>query len=196
MNSLQILHASAQAERLWKNGGGRTRDLVVFPIGSEDEQFIWRASVATIDREGPFSRWVGVDRAMHVLDGLLGLSFKDQKERLMHAGAQPLTFNGEDDLIAQPIKGPCTVFNVMVKRGHASSRTYPRSKLQSRKKSSILIFARENTKIIFNENTLFLNGGDVVISNGPALQKIISSNPLLVTEIFIGNIDNNLYLIL
>ncbi|HBZ75790.1 MAG TPA: hutD family protein, partial [Leclercia adecarboxylata] len=37
----------------WKNGAGETREIVSIP--SADAPFLWRASIATLAQEGPFS---------------------------------------------------------------------------------------------------------------------------------------------
>lgn len=37
----------------WKNGGGETREIVSVP--SPDAPFLWRASIATLQSDGPFS---------------------------------------------------------------------------------------------------------------------------------------------
>ena len=36
----------------WRNGGGETREIACWPVGGDD--FAWRASIASFERDGPF----------------------------------------------------------------------------------------------------------------------------------------------
>jgi len=49
----------------WKNGAGETREIVSIP--SADAPFLWRASIATLAQDGPFSLFPGVDRVIMLL---------------------------------------------------------------------------------------------------------------------------------
>lgn len=60
--SLQSLPVSR-----WRNGGGETREIIRFPPDAAD--FAWRASIATIACDGPFSTFNGVDRTITLLNG-------------------------------------------------------------------------------------------------------------------------------
>ncbi len=51
----------------WRNGGGETREIIGYPPGAND--FAWRASIATIASNGPFSAFTGVDRIITLLNG-------------------------------------------------------------------------------------------------------------------------------
>lgn len=46
----------------WKNGGGVSREMACAPEGSDP--FDWRVSVATIEADGPFSRFNGIGRTI------------------------------------------------------------------------------------------------------------------------------------
>ncbi len=96
----------------WRNGGGETREIVSFPPG--DAQFGWRASIATIDADGPFSPFPGIDRVITLLhgDSVLLRSEQVQQRLLPH---QPWAFPGEWAIEAQ-ISGSCQDFNIMTRR--------------------------------------------------------------------------------
>jgi environmental stress-induced protein Ves len=55
----------------WRNKAGYTTEVVVFPENSalENATFLWRASVAEINRDSSFSRFPGYDRHLLIIDG-------------------------------------------------------------------------------------------------------------------------------
>ncbi|MFD3333005.1 HutD family protein [Streptomyces sp. NPDC058700] len=100
----------------WRNGGGATREIVCRPVGSED--FGWRASVADIDRDGPFSTFPGVDRTLTLLTGDgVRLSCPGAFERMPVRAGEPFAFAGDLDVTAELPSGSCRVLNIMVRRG-------------------------------------------------------------------------------
>lgn len=54
------------ASQPWKNGGGVTRELLVWPDAGS---WAMRLSVADIEQDGPFSMFAGIDRWFAVLSG-------------------------------------------------------------------------------------------------------------------------------
>ncbi|MFF5922096.1 HutD family protein [Streptomyces flavochromogenes] len=105
----------------WRNGGGTTREIASRPVGAED--FGWRASVADIDRDGPFSTFGGVDRTLTLLagDGVL-LTSPGEFERLPARAGEPFAFSGDLALSAEVSSGGCRVLNIMVRRGNWTAR--------------------------------------------------------------------------
>ncbi len=53
----------------WKNGAGRTTEIAVYPPGASLDAFLWRVSIADVERDGPFSRFPGIDRTIVLLEG-------------------------------------------------------------------------------------------------------------------------------
>lgn len=103
----------------WKNGGGETREIV--NIASPDAPFLWRASVATLQNDGPFSRFDGVDRNITLLEGgPLWLRGGEVNHRLLRW--RPWAFAGEWPLAAEGIVGAGRDFNIMTQRGRAAAR--------------------------------------------------------------------------
>lgn len=96
----------------WKNGGGRTRELFVWPpVG--DWQL--RISLADIEQDGPFSAFPGVHRHFAVLQGGgVRLHFADG-ERLLQAGDPPLAFDGASALGCTLCAGPTRDLNLMLR---------------------------------------------------------------------------------
>ncbi|MEV4949608.1 HutD family protein [Streptomyces sp. NPDC053755] len=104
----------------WRNGGGATRVIVSWPAGAEE--FRWRASVADIDRDGPFSAFPGVDRTFTLLAGDgVRLTAPGAFDRTVRAG-EPFGFSGDLELTAELRGGACRVLNIMVRRGVRAAR--------------------------------------------------------------------------
>ena len=111
---LQTLPAMA-----WKNGGGVTREIVREPAGASLDDFDWRVSVADIAAAGPFSRFVGVDRHLLLLegDGVNLTSVEAGLDVNLLADDTVLAFSGDVDMSSQLLGGAVRDFNVMTKRG-------------------------------------------------------------------------------
>jgi len=103
----------------WKNGGGETREIVSRP--SPDAPFLWRASIATLNADGPFSLFAGVDRVITLLEGApLWLRGVEVNHRL--ECWQPWAFPGEWPLATDGIHCVGRDFNIMTQRERASAQ--------------------------------------------------------------------------
>lgn len=108
----------------WKNGGGTTCEIACWPPGAGLDDFLWRASIATIAADGPFSVFPGVDRTILLLDGegvrLRSPGFDHRLDRPF----APFGFAGETVVDCSLLAGATTDFNLMVRRdsGHARLR--------------------------------------------------------------------------
>ncbi|MFC9731739.1 HutD family protein [Streptomyces roseolus] len=104
----------------WRNGGGVTREIVSWPAGAGD--FAWRASVADIEADGPFSAFPGVDRTFTLLaGGGVRLTAPGGFDRTARP-EEPLGFPGELEPTARLDGGACRVLNLMVRRGRWTVR--------------------------------------------------------------------------
>lgn len=102
----------------WKNGGGVTHEIVSSPRASGLETFTWRASIADVAGDGPFSVFDGVDRVIVLLDGK-GALLRGDSGQLLHRLDEPFapfSFPGEARITASLLAGPCSDFNVMTRR--------------------------------------------------------------------------------
>lgn len=94
----------------WRNGGGTTQELLVWP---QPEGWQLRVSVARIDHDGPFSAFPGVRRWFTVLEGAgVALRWPTRTRRLTR-GDEGVTFDGAEAPECQLLHGATTDLNVM-----------------------------------------------------------------------------------
>jgi uncharacterized protein len=103
----------------WRNGGGMTHELVVFPVR---EHWHWRMSIAGIDRHGPFSRFEGVQRWLAVLRGEGVRLSVDGTHHTLTPSSEPLVFDGAAEALCEPLGGSTLDFNLMVRQGRGHMR--------------------------------------------------------------------------
>jgi environmental stress-induced protein Ves len=104
----------------WKNGGGTTTEIAIFPERADLGAFDWRVSIAEVLSEGPFSRFPGYDRTIMLLKGM-GMILDAGCNGLIELREtfQPQPFPGEWSVTGRPLGGPALDFNMIVRRGHA-----------------------------------------------------------------------------
>jgi hypothetical protein len=98
----------------WRNGGGRTRELLAWPSAQEWQV---RVSVAEIEADGPFSAFPGIDRWFAVLDGAGVILTLPSGERIVRPGDRALAFSGAAAPGCRLIDGPTRDLNLMLRRG-------------------------------------------------------------------------------
>ncbi len=118
---MQRFSLDAVPVTLWKNGGGVTREIVVWPPKADIEHFEWRVSVATISASGPFSTFPGIERVIMLLQGdgmvLRGTHLHHQLSQLY----VPWSFSGDLAIDCRLLGSPSTDFNVMTRIGRTSA---------------------------------------------------------------------------
>ena len=98
----------------WRNGGGRTRELLAWPSATDGAL---RISLADIDADGPFSTFAGVQRWFSVIAGAgVTLHFGDAPQRLTPRDA-PLCFDGALAPMCRLLDGPTRDLNLMTRSG-------------------------------------------------------------------------------
>lgn len=109
---VEVVRWSDAVEVPWKNGGGVTRELVVQGEGP----FEWRLSAATIDADGPFSEFAGIDRVLVLLRGAgVDLDIDGSSVRLDRPGAG-VAFSGEAGVMSRLVDGATVDLNLMTRR--------------------------------------------------------------------------------
>lgn len=103
----------------WRNGGGVTRELALWPAAGD---WAWRMSVADVGQSGPFSKFDGVERWFAVLEGAgVQLDVAGVPHRMTSADA-PLFFDGGAATACELVAGKTRDFNLMVRKGPKPSR--------------------------------------------------------------------------
>ncbi|GAB2937793.1 HutD/Ves family protein [Hafnia psychrotolerans] len=121
MNGWQRFSFDSLPVSPWRNGGGETREIISFPAGKSD--FDWRASIATIVQDGPFSAFPGIDRSITLLSGDgVHLQAQPDVDHLLDVTGEPFSFSGDIALSARLMGGVTTDFNLMTRRTHYASR--------------------------------------------------------------------------
>lgn len=112
----RIRRRSARQFTPWKNGGGRTAEILAMPEGAGIADFDWRISTAEVAQSGPFSAFPGIDRWLTVLEGgPMELILPDRRVTLA-PGAAPVHFPGDIPCAAELTGTPLLDLNVMVRR--------------------------------------------------------------------------------
>jgi uncharacterized protein len=102
----------------WRNGGGTTRELIAWP---DSAAWQWRASVAEVVQDGPFSSFAGVKRWFAVLQGDGVCLTVDGHLHMLTKSDQPLAFDGAAQTTCELLGGATQDFNLML-QGVVSAR--------------------------------------------------------------------------
>jgi len=114
------LLAPSQYRRMpWKNAGGLTEEIASHPDGGGLDSFDWRVSIAEVARDGPFSRFPGIDRTIVLLEGAGMRLSRGDREIVLQTPFEPYAFDGGDAIDCALIEGPVRDFNAMVRRARA-----------------------------------------------------------------------------
>jgi environmental stress-induced protein Ves len=115
---MRILRAADHKRMPWKNGGGETVEIAVFPEGAGLGDFDWRVSMARVEGDGPFSSFPGIDRTLAILDGAgIVLEVEGHAARRLTCETPPHSFPADAPTAAALIAEAVTDFNVMSRRG-------------------------------------------------------------------------------
>ncbi len=128
----------------WKNGGGSTTEIAIGPPDSGFEDFDWRVSLATIEKDGAFSQFPGVDRTLALVEGH-GMTLDIDGDPVLVTDGDPVVaFDGSSEVTAKLSRGGSTDFNAMT-RSDRCYHTFGRRRL-----SGISTFvARADITVLF-----------------------------------------------
>lgn len=118
-----VLHAANYRRMIWKNGGGETAEIAVFPEGAGLDDFGWRVSMATVASDGPFSAFADVDRTLSVLEGDgIALAIEGRGGVRLTTASPPYGFGADAATSGRLIGGTIVDLNVMTRRGRFEHR--------------------------------------------------------------------------
>jgi hypothetical protein len=109
----------------WKNGLGTTTEIAIEPPGADiaGGRFLWRLSIAQVDRSCAFSAFPGYERTIMVISGEgMELAVGGRAAICLDRLYQPLVFSGDDAADCRLIGGPIRDFNLMVDRARLKAR--------------------------------------------------------------------------
>ena len=148
----------------WKNGGGSTTELAIFPQGADLDHFIWRLSTAQVNTDGPFSHFPQIDRTLAILsdEGLLlhtDIASAPATSIGLTRASAPYRFSGELPVHAELIGGPVLDLNMMSRRDVC---THYMQRLEG---GSHVIDARDAQQVL-----LFCATGSAILTSGQTMQ--------------------------
>ena len=102
----------------WKNGGGITREMAIFPEGATlgAGDFLWRVSSADVSTGGPFSLFPEHDRLLFLLSGGGVILSGEGREVRLDRPLKGHRFRGDTPYGCTLLNGPVTDFNVIWRR--------------------------------------------------------------------------------
>lgn len=164
---MRIFLARARTSAPWKNGGGTTAEIVLWPPGASLDNFDCRVSVADVRTDGPFSHFAGVDRQLALLKGELSLTIEGQGTIALTPESPPLAFPGDVKTDAALVSDVAQDLNVMTRRGVATStmaRQTLRGPIIADSRASIcIVYLLSATAVIDGNAEISLEPGDVVM---------------------------------
>ena len=112
-----VVSLDALAATRWKNGGGSTRTLAMYPPGASLNDFLWRVSLAEVASSGPFSSFSGIDRTIALWSGNgMLLESPGRAAHRLEKELEPYEFPGEIPVQATLLDGATIDSNVMARR--------------------------------------------------------------------------------
>lgn len=157
----------------WRNGGGRTAEIHVEGTAAAPD---WRLSLAIIERDGPFSAWPGMDRALVWLDGgRLDLDIGGERRCLDRPGERA-EFAGED-IVHASVAGRTTVLNLMVRRG-------PRWRMAGPEAANpvSIVHARSSASFVAGGEQLELPAQATLITHDVG-KTVVGAEPLIILHL-------------
>ena len=141
----------------WKNGKGMTTELFVKYI-QQEEQYVYRLSIAGVTENGQFSDFSGYDRKLIMLEGNgVRLKHSEGKKSSILTTSDIAEFSGDEETHAELVNGPIRDFNIMTLRDKCRSAA---EVIHGTKKLSLicdelLIFALKNSEVLVSGKNIY-----------------------------------------
>lgn len=176
--SLRVVRRTERAETPWKNGGGVTSEIA---CGSGSPP-AWRVSLATIDRDGPFSDFAGYDRTIVPVEGAgFELRFDDGESVVLDTLYRPFRFAGERALHCRLLGGRSRDLNAMTLRARYAHemRTLAlgAKPVPMKARATTILFACGAAYCTVDLRAVELLDGDALICEGAAHLDLTAASP-------------------
>lgn len=175
----------------WKNEGGQTRELCVEPPDAGFNDFIWRASVADVGRDGDFSTFDGIDRTIVLLEGG-GFTIESDGRQLhdLRESFVPFAFAGELKVSVRLHGAPTLDFNLMIRRELAEGEVVMMSAQNSRRlcADTALLYVAQGAACLSDPNGLQLQlrtGEFVRLHEGAVLPDLLCAAGSVVLAVHV-----------
>lgn len=170
---MRIIRAADCKVMPWKNGGGTTTEIEVFPEGAPLSDFDWRISMAHVGQDGPFSSFPGIDRTLSVLTGNgIRLAFDDGETVALDRATAPFFFAADRTVDGVLVDGAIDDLNVMSRRGawrHSVERLSGGSHEIAVERGLLVLVARHGDWLI---DGAALAAGDSAVLEAPITAKL------------------------
>jgi len=185
-----LIPFAALAPVPWKNGGGSTTEIAIGPPESGFEDFDWRVSLATIEKDGAFSLFPGVDRTLALVEGH-GMTLDIDGEPTLVTDADPVVaFDGSSKVEAKLNRGGSTDFNAMT-RSERCYHTFGRRRLSgdstfvARADVTVLFLAEGDALELRNEEErIGLVRYDAVVLEGGSVWKLEGQGMVYIVDVW------------
>lgn len=114
---MRVIRPSEYRVMPWKNAGGVTTEIFASPPSGA---FDWRASIATVSADGPFSMFAGYVRHIMALSGGGMVLDIEGQGKFNLEPLRPLSFSGDAKVHGSLSQGTVLDFNLMVRRDFGS----------------------------------------------------------------------------
>ncbi len=189
---MKVLRAKDYKRMPWKNGGGETVEIAIFPEKASLADFDWRVSMATVATNGPFSSFPGIDRTLSILQGKgMRLMIEGRKPALLTGETAPLPFPADVATSATLVDGPIVDLNVMTRRSrltHSVQRValdHPH-RAESLGGTTLVLCHGGAVRLTASDATAELAAGDTAVLTGAASLTI---EPAASAVLFLITID-------
>ncbi len=189
---MKILRASTYKRMPWKNGGGETVEIAVFPEKASLSDFDWRVSMATVASDGPFSSFPGIDRTLSILQGNgMRLTIDGREPIVLTGETAPLPFPADVATSATLVDGPVVDLNVMTRRGRLAhtvrrlATDHPQT-VDGTAEATLILCHGGAVRLAAAEEQADLAAGDTAILEGSAA---VTIEPAASAVVFVVTID-------
>ncbi|KQT69893.1 MULTISPECIES: HutD family protein [unclassified Aureimonas] len=169
---MRLLPAAGHRRMPWKNGGGETIEIAVYPEGAGLDAFDWRVSMAIVAGDGPFSVFPGIDRTLAIVEGEgMVLDIEGLGRHRLTCETAPLPFPADAPTSARLEDGAITDLNVMTRRGvraHRVTRLDAQAPARIEAETGWRLVVALGAMVVSNgREELELSERDVVLLEGP-----------------------------